>query len=176
MSIPDHLVDVFKRELEATRSLDAAVAAVATAVLARQEEAAATPPPPPSPPVQLRALPPAHRPPCRAKVQGERVVAVRAVVARLYGETPQLLFDRHWTRRPQAPARWVAATVLRRLKMSLPDIARAVGFADHTTVLYGLRQVEARPDLAEQAEAVWREITAQAVAVDPQTDRAGAAA
>jgi hypothetical protein len=41
-----------------------------------------------------------------------------------------------------------------------------VGFADHSTVLYGLRQVEARAELAEQAEAIWRQLN-QGEAVAP---------
>jgi hypothetical protein len=173
MHVPDHLVDVFKTEYEATRSLEAAVGAVRTAVLAQLET------PPQRVEVQplpvsghLRAVPPPvppqHHPPMGDRVAAEIIKAVLTAVARSHGDTPTRLFDRRWTTRRQAAARWVAAAVLRRMGMSMPEIAREVGFADHTTVLYGLRQVDARAELAAQAEAVWREITAGAAALDPK--------
>jgi chromosomal replication initiation ATPase DnaA len=155
MTNPDRqLVEVFRREYRVNRNLDAAVAAVAAAVLARVQADR----PRPTAPVQLHALATGNEPPKRAKVEEETVDAVLTAVAALHGEPPKRLFSRRWKTRVQATARWVASSVLCRMGMSETDIAVAVGYADHTTVLYGLRQVEARAELAAQAELVWREI------------------
>jgi hypothetical protein len=181
MNIPRDLVDVFRRELETTRSLDAAVAAVATAVLARVDAPTRrTPPPPlpappPPPPVQLRGLPsaPEPRPAARLQVSRERVAAVKQAVAEYYQMKPHLIFDRRWSTRCASGARWVTAAILRRMGMCKREIAEHVGLADHSTVVYGLRQVESRPDLAEQAETVWRQVN-QGVAAAAQVAEAAA--
>jgi hypothetical protein len=154
----DAFVDVFRREYEATHSLDAAVAAVVTTVRARLDEARPASPPP----TPLRVVPPpCRRPPGRAKVSSVQIVAVRAAVAALYPDEPiQRLFDRRWSTRRLAGARWVAAAVLRRLGMSMREIAQAVGLSDHTGVLYGLQQMDARPELACQADGIWERLSA----------------
>lgn len=55
--------------------------------------------------------------------------------------------------RPRQLAFWVAH---RDTDASLPDIGRAFGGRDHTTILHGIRAVEARmtPDLALRAERI----------------------
>lgn len=148
MNVPQDLVDVFRRELEASRSLEAAVSAVATAVLARAEDLYA-----------LRVAEEEKRPPLHAQPSQARLAAVQKAVAAIYRKSPHRLFERRGTGRSHSTARWVAAAVLRRMDMSLQGIADVVGFRDHTAVLYGLRQVESRPELAEQAETVWRQIS-----------------
>ena len=178
------MVEVFRTELEATRSMEAAVGALATAVLAEHEHEPPPPtplhppvkpppaPPPPPPPKKLRGLSAAtqRRPPKRTPGCSMcRNNALLEAVAALYGTVPELLFDgqlrrrrRHW--RATAPARWVASSVLRRTGMSMPEIAVAVGLADHSTVIYGLRHVEADGELAAQVDLVWRQFSRQQAA------------
>jgi chromosomal replication initiation ATPase DnaA len=173
MTNPDRqLVDVFRREYRVNRNLDAAVAAVAAAVLARVQAERPTP----SAPVQLHALATGKEPARRVELEEETIDAVLTAVAALHGEPAKRLFSRRWKTRVQATARWVASSVLCRMGMSETDVAVAVGYADHTTVLYGLRQVEARAELGEQAEAVWRQINGGEASVQAPAARAEAAA
>lgn len=211
MNIQNHrLVDVFKREYETTRSLEAAVGAVATAVLASVEAD------------EVRTT--ANRGERMAQVAplmiaGERATAIAAklgitrkavekaveraakngllplrrrivfadpppatiaavleVVAGLHGKSPDRLFDRQWGSRQQCTARWIAAATLRRMGMSMPKIAAAVGLADHSTVHRGLRLVDASAELTAQAEWVWRQVAPEASALDPKTAQAGGVA
>lgn len=72
--------------------------------------------------------------------------ALVASVADAFAMRPDqvLSADRHAN---NVEARWVVALMCRKQhNMSLPAIGRRLG-RDHTTVLHGLRQVEARPDL-----------------------------
>ena len=56
-------------------------------------------------------------------------------------------------------ARWVAAKVLRDgLRLSIPQIADALGKRDHTTILHGLREIEKHKDLCTQANDIRRNL------------------
>jgi hypothetical protein len=137
------LAEVWRAEYEATRNEEAAVGAVATAVMAQLELPGVAPP---RAPVEVRVVVVhehrAPKPHHAADLVGRVLSAVAAE------------FDLHQGapgRRRRLPthvdARSVAAAVLRDSVMSLPAIARAVGYRDHTSVLYVLRRVEERLDL-----------------------------
>ena len=94
----------------------------------------------------------------RAKPVFERAdhAAVRrvlALVCRVRGITlGELRSDTRGTWVVQS--RWLAATLLRDLPMSLPDIARELGLRDHTTVIYGLRELQRHRGLAALAAEI----------------------
>lgn len=141
------LVELFRIEYEATHSLDAAVGAVVTAVRAAGNLPRLEPPPPPRPSVSA---------PRRSGPPPGVVIQVLEAVACACDVNQQDVYTRRWTTRRDCAVRWIAATMLRRMQMSLGAIAAAVGLADHTTVHYGLRQVEARSELRAQADAIWQ--------------------
>lgn len=165
-----HLVDVFKREFEVTRDLEAALLAVETAVLARvpvRRRPVARAAPSLSMPVAVQeaaAMPvPATTGPCtprRPKFDAASVQAVLAAAATLTGESVERLFDRRWSTRRRCSARYVAAVVLRRMGMSMTEIARVVGLADHSTVHHGLRTVDASAELRAQADWIGQRVEA----------------
>jgi chromosomal replication initiation ATPase DnaA len=143
--LDDHrLVDIFRREFEATRQLEAAVRAVATEVLASVPEQL----PLPLPPVLVSSTP-ADEVEQRALVR-----AALELVASGAGITVGELTER--SKRPhQVRARWVAMAVLRRyLDLPLDRVAEALGLSDHTTVMHGLRCYDAAPELVERGHAV----------------------
>jgi hypothetical protein len=136
------LTDVFRREYEATRSIDAAVAAVATTVAAQLNLPFSAPQP--AAPVELRVTV-VHEYPAPVKNVATRVLIL---AAQEFNIDVRSMLGRWAPRtRPHVDARWTAAAVLREAGMSLPACGRAVGLRDHTSVMYGLKQVEARPDL-----------------------------
>lgn len=142
------LTEVFRREYEATHGdLDAAVAAVATTVKAQLELPLA---PLPTQPVELRVIV-VHKYPALvdhttpAERSTQRVLA--AVADEFEVEVRSLVGRWACRKKHHAEARWVAAAMLRGRGMSLSECGRAVGLRDHSTVIYGLRQIETRADL-----------------------------
>lgn len=79
------------------------------------------------------------------RVSGKRVTcaAVQAVVTEYFGLAPgELLASR--ARRVTWARQMAIALARRHSGLSLPEIGRRFGGLDHTTVLFALRQVEAR--------------------------------
>lgn len=138
MTARSALGEVFIREYEATRDFDAAIAAVETTVKARFNV----------PEVRVIVV---HKYPALADhtTPAERSTQrVLAVVAEEFEVEVRSLIGRWACRKKRhAEARWVAAAVLRGRRMSLAECGRAVGLRDHSTVIYGIRQIETRADL-----------------------------
>lgn len=136
----ERLVDVFRREFDATRSLESAVTAVATTVRA-QIDLFAERTRIPREVKRLNAL---------RKYEKLAASSVFAAAAAEFGVNPDDLVYR-WTRRStlHRHARWAAWAILRNppFTMSLPEIAHVSRGTDHTLVLYGLRELKKRPDL-----------------------------
>lgn len=161
----DRLVEVFRSELEATRSIEAAVAAVATAVRAdagmHSRKPAPVPQPPPPPRKMVHLFHPRRpaRTPRPDTLHPSVVMAVLVATAEEVGTSvPRLVDRKQRTREPEhAAARWLAAAVLRRLGAPPTEIARHVGM-DLTTVLHGFKRVDASPALQVRAEALWRRL------------------
>lgn len=133
---PKEVVAGFVREYQETKSLDAAVGSVITAVAAKTEEATLSR-------VRLQMggviqLPLKQIP---EEVTQERIDEVLDAVAKTFRVAKERIFNPRYRDRSTAPLRWVAAALLRAMGMSLPAIASSVGLRDHTTVLHGLRQI-----------------------------------
>lgn len=81
----------------------------------------------------------------------EEILRVRQEVAAafaMYVDGPQSL----WQHRP---ARWTAARILLLAGMSLPQTALALGFDNHTSVLYARRKVDADPEMSGNARRLF---------------------
>lgn len=136
------LREIFEAELHSTGSPEAALGAVKVAVLAgmaTSREAGRR-----GPRRQHSGDPLTHA----------QVVEVEMVVADVF----DLAITRVRTggSRPCVHARFVSCAVLKRLDMSLPQIARALSLTNnnHTIALHAVRRVEALPDLRKQVERV----------------------
>jgi chromosomal replication initiation ATPase DnaA len=138
------LAEVFRLEFEATRNVEQAVAAVATAVKAQLEL-----PLPPTGPVELRVVV-VHQYSRQSKGPENRLAKVRRLAAAEFGvEVRRMSVRSRGDRGSQwhTAARWTAIGVYREMGLSLPCCARAAGMRDHTSVIHALKCIEARPDL-----------------------------
>jgi chromosomal replication initiation ATPase DnaA len=51
--------------------------------------------------------------------------------------------------------RYATMVAMRRSEMSLPEIASALGYSDHSVVAYGLEKAKRRADIQRDGEAIW---------------------
>lgn len=151
------LCAVFRSEYEATGgNLEAAVAAVATTVKAQLDLPFAQPTINLTVTVVQRQV--RARLPKAPPTTIERVVALAATA---FGLEPRRMRSAVGGRtRTRSEARWVAAAVLRGQGLALTACGRAVGL-DHSTVLYGLRQIAARPELEAAVARVSAQVQAE---------------
>jgi hypothetical protein len=153
------LREVFLQEYQATRGdIDAAVAAVATAVTAQLRLPFDRPPS-----VTLNVTVVQYQPP-RPKAPPTLIDQVVAMAAAEVGCEP-----RHVRGSSRADlhvaGRRVALAVLREMGLSLPACGRAVGLRNHTSVLHALRAIQHRPDLLAAAARVSARVHAEPRAV-----------
>lgn len=144
------LRDVFYAELEATggRDVDAALAAVVTAVKAHQLELPIAKPQT----VDLRVTVVHRRVTARRRdrrppptLQGVAARVIPLVAAEL-GIPASAIVRMPFRSQAYCSARWIAGAILRSMGLSLPRCGQAL-WCDHTTILYGCRQVARRPEL-----------------------------
>lgn len=91
----------------------------------------------------------------RERSSGRRYKPNQALVeevARYFGTTVTAM---RGSTRPHhlVSARWVAAFLLRRQGLSLPQIGRILG-RNHTTIIHGLQSIAKRPDLLRVADVI----------------------
>jgi chromosomal replication initiation ATPase DnaA len=132
------LQEIFKAEYTSTSSLEAAARAVVVAVDAVRED-------------DIRL----EHANSRGRVSGDpltriQVDHIEGMVAQQLGIPLGAL--RAGAARICVEARWVAASVMRALGLSLPQIARAMQMPDHTRALMAVRKVNDLPDLAGHRE------------------------
>lgn len=159
------LTAVFRAEYEATRDIDRAVAAVATAVKAQLELPLEAPPPVVHLHVTVEQRQPPASAPRRPSCGVEHVVTAAAAYYSLRrrdiigGAGGGGRRGRHDAR---SMARWVAAEILRDdLGLSYPACGRALG-VDHSTVINGHRQFATRPDLLAAVASIRRALAEEA--------------
>jgi len=147
------LIAVFEAEFQATRSLEQAVSAVATAVKTQLELPGVT--------LKVTVVHQFTRPSAHTDAMAAYVVELAATAL---GIEPRHLSER-WTLKsgPHIEARWVIAASMRAMGRSLPVCGRAACYRDHTPVIYALKQVEARPDLKAVVARIVREVRCLAV-------------
>lgn len=171
------LVDVFRAELEATHDPEAALAAVAVDAISRFQEEQKDELEDPSYQEWVRsrrgttvssdqriktAVCAAHQPTREITMLEVAVKKILWEVASDYSIPPDRLFDRRWGHRRFAAPRWVAICMLRDIGLSTTKIAKIVGLADHTTVIYALRALDSkRSDLRARANKLWSLLDAQ---------------
>lgn len=172
MTDTSKLREAFLHEYVATgNNLDAALAAVQTAMLAQLELPLGGPKE-----VEVRVVV-EHR---RARAKTERCESVLAKVKRLaaaeFGVDVRRLSvgsPGYSRERSHSYARWTALGVYRGMGLSLPACARAAGMSDHTSVIYALKRIAERPYLQAAVARVQRAIDAEAV---PESTAKGARA
>ncbi len=145
------LVEVFRLEYEATRDLPAAVRAVATAALSSTTEDA-----PPLDEADCDAWKCKSRGVCQDPEESQVADVMRAVGQRFGIGKKRLLIDGRRRSRDGSQIRRIAMALLRRLGLSLPKIAAAMGLANHTSVLDALRRLNADPVACAAVESLWR--------------------
>ena len=67
--------------------------------------------------------------------------------AHLYGVAPADMITENRTKPQVAKARHAAAWLLHEAGMSYPQIGKILAYADHTTVLYACRKIDASPSV-----------------------------
>lgn len=82
--------------------------------------------------------------PSRCRISHRPTVQIQEIVSLSYGIHPKHMVSRERTQ-PTAWVRQIAMYLTRELtKRSLPEIGRAFGGRDHTTVIHAIRKVEKR--------------------------------
>jgi chromosomal replication initiation ATPase DnaA len=161
------LLEIFQEEYDCTRSYEAAMGAVRSAVAAHYEGAR-----PKRAPVDPRLARRSSRGPhSDDPLTADQVRVVEMAVAEVLEISVPAL--RSGAARICVHGRFVSCAVLRRVKspaMSLPQIARALrlpGLQPHTTVLHALRRVDALPALTSLTERVLEVLRRRGWAVPP---------
>lgn len=90
---------------------------------------------------------------------------LRAVAAYYGLSQADIMGPRRWPR--QARARQVMMAIMRQvLRMSYPEIGRAVGGRHHTTVMHSIRAVESDPELGFDVAAIIKLLSREGVIDD----------
>lgn len=88
----------------------------------------------------------------------EKIATIVRVVAAEFGVPSMCVFAKGRQANERAWIRFVAMALLRRLGLSLPEIAEHAGLTNHTSVLWGLRRIDDNPQESARVERLWAQL------------------